>query len=173
MGATPNVGHCDNRNTWRGRQPEIVVVQARPAHVRSIAKRMRQADRDEVFAASGRSPGAALAYSLRKSSHAWTALIDGRPEVMFGVGDLNVLARVGAPWLLGTDAVERHYVTFLRRSVDFRQQLSRRYTLLTNFVDERNHMSIRWLKWLGFSFTGSIEVGGHPFRLFELRSDDV
>lgn len=134
---------------------------------------MRPADRDEVFAASGKTPVKALTYSMRKSSHAWTAIIDGRPEVMFGVGDINVLAGVGAPWLLGTDAVEAHYIAFLRRSVDFRDQLLRRYPVMRNFVDDRNKASKRWLKWLGASFSDPVEVGGHPFRLFEMRLADV
>ncbi|TIW56678.1 MAG: DUF2833 domain-containing protein [Mesorhizobium sp.] len=152
---------------------DIRVVPVRAWHVRSIARRMRQADRDEVFAASGRSPAGALVFSLRKSSHAWTAMIDGVPEVMFGVGDLNILAGVAAPWLLGTDAVETHYVAFLRRSVGFRDQLLQRYSVLTNFVDARNRASIRWLRWLGFTFSDPVEFRGQEFRQFELRSPNV
>ena len=152
---------------------DIQIIPARAAHIRTIAKRMRQADRDEVLAASGRSPGQALVFSLRKSSVSWTALVDGRPEVMFGVGDLNILARVGAPWLLGTDAVEIHSVAFLRRSRGFTDQLLRRYSVLRNFVDDRNTVSIRWLRWLGFTLLDPIEIRGYQFRLFELRSGDV
>jgi hypothetical protein len=114
-----------------------------------------------------------MAFSLRKSSHAWTAMIDGRPEVMFGVGDLNILAGVGAPWLLGTEAVERHYIAFLRNSVGFRDQLLRRYPVMRNFVDDRNKASKRWLAWLGATLSDPVELNGHMFRLFELRSADV
>lgn len=134
---------------------------------------MRQADRDEIAAASGKTPAQALAFSLRKSSIARTALVDGVPEVMFGVGDINILAGVGAPWLLGTDAVERHYVAFLRGSVDWRDQLLARYPTLKNFVDARNRASVRWLRWLGFTLSEPISVRGHEFHLFELRSPDV
>lgn len=149
---------------------DIRIVPARAAHIRTIARRMRKADVDEVFATSGRSPAAAMAFSLRKSSHAWTAMIDGRPEVMFGVGDLNILAGVGAPWLLGTEAVERHYIAFLRNSVGFRDQLLRRYPVMRNFVDDRNKASKRWLAWLGATLSDPVELNGHMFRLFELRS---
>lgn len=152
---------------------DIQIVRARAAHIRTIAERMRQADRDEVWAASRETPVGALMYSLRKSSVAWTALVDGRPEVMWGVGDINILAGVGAPWLLGTDAVEKHSVAFLRRSADFRAQLLARYSVLRNFVDDRNTVSIRWLKWLGFKLSDPVEMNGHWFRLFELRADDV
>ncbi|HEY5797660.1 MAG TPA: hypothetical protein VIU82_21870 [Bosea sp. (in: a-proteobacteria)] len=152
---------------------DIQIVPARASHLRTIARRMRQADRDEIAAASGRAPLQAMAYSLRKSSIARTALIDGVPEVMFGVGDINILAGVGAPWLLGTDAVERHYVAFLRGSVGWRDQLLRRYPVMRNFVDARNRASIRWLRWLGFKLSDPVLLRGHEFHLFELRSPDV
>lgn len=152
---------------------EIAIVPARAAHVRTIARRMRQADRDEVFAASGRSPAQALCFSLRKSALAWTALIDGRAEAMWGVGDINVLAGVGAPWLLGTDEVPRYFIHFLRASVGFRDQLLERYATLRNFVDDRNTVSIRWLAWLGFTLHDPAMFRGHAFRMFELRSGDV
>lgn len=153
--------------------PNIKIVPARPEHIRSIARRMRQADRDEVFASSRVTPGQALCRSLRKSAKAWTAMIDGRPEIMFGVGDLNILAGVAAPWLLGTDAVEEHYVAFLRGSVEWRNQLLRRYSTLRNFVDARNRASIRWLRWLGFKLSDPVILRDHEFHLFELRSADV
>ena len=152
---------------------DIKIIPARFSHIRPIAERMRQADRDEVFAASGRSPVGALLFSLKRSSMVWTAIVDGRPEVMFGVGDLNILAGVGAPWLLGTDAVERNYVAFLRGSVEWRDQLLRDYSTLRNFVDERNRVSIRWLRWLGFTISDPIILQGNAFRLFEMRSDNV
>lgn len=149
-------------------------LEFRPAgmhHVAPIAARMRAADVAEVKAMSGRSPHDALMFSLQKSSVAWTALFDGRPEVMFGIGDLNILARVGSPWLLGTDVVVAEYRQFLRASRDWSEQLFADYDLLRNFVDDRNEVSKRWLKWLGFTLLDPAPIGinGEAFRLFELR----
>jgi hypothetical protein len=90
---------------------------------------------------------------------------------MFGVADLNILTGLGAPWLLGTDAVDRNYRQFLRRSLSWREQLSQRYDVLRNFVDDRNEVSKRWLEWMGFTLFDPIPVGvnGEMFRMFELR----
>lgn len=153
----------------------IEIVAGAIDHIETIAARMRLADSDEVFASSGRSPREALEFSLRKSSLAMTALVDGRPEVMFGAGDLSVLSQVGAPWLLGTDAVTEHYVAFLRRSVSWRDQLLLRYQVLRNAVDDRNAASKRWLRWLGFNLSEPMPLGkdGEMFRLFEMRRGDV
>ncbi|HEY7824468.1 MAG TPA: hypothetical protein VIG24_16625 [Acidimicrobiia bacterium] len=147
------------------------VVPALPEHIATIADRMRPADVAEVAAASGRSPHQSLEFSLAKSSLVWTGMIDGQPELMFGVADLNVLTQVGAPWLLGTDAVEREYRLFLRQSRNWPEQLLQRYELLRNFVDDRNAVSKRWLEWLGFTLLDPMPVGinGEMFRLFEMR----
>ncbi|WP_421930037.1 hypothetical protein [Nitratireductor rhodophyticola] len=155
------------------RRPDIRVVPASAEHIGTIAKRMRRQDRDEVMAASGKMPREALEFSLLKSTIAYTGTVDGRPEVMFGAGDINILNGIAAPWLLGTKAVERHHVAFLRHSVEWRDQLLRRYSILRNFVDDRNHVSIRWLRWLGFTLSDPVMMNGHAFRLFELRSTDV
>lgn len=152
---------------------EIEIVPAEKSHIRSIARRMRKADRDEVWAGSRKTPAQALAFSLRKSSIAWTVIIDGRPEIMFGVGDLNILAGIGSPWLLGTNAIEKHSRAFWRRSPEFRDQLLSRYLVLRNLVDARNTVSIRWLRRLGFTLMDPINVRGHKFHLFELRAGDV
>lgn len=136
---------------------------------------MRRADVDEVAATGGYSPADALRLSLDRSVIAKTALFDGRPEIMFGVGDLCILTRTGSPWLLGTDAVSHNRRTFLRQSMRWRAKLLERYDVLTNIVDERNIVSIRWLRWLGFAFSGPLPLGkdGQMFRIFRLENRHV
>lgn len=134
---------------------------------------MRQADRDEVIAATGRDVLPVLFSSYRKSTICMVALIDGKPEVIFGAGDLSILTGLGAPWLLGSDAIERHRVEFLRQSVHWRDQLLRRYSMLRNIVDCRNRVAIRWLRWLGFEFSEPFDHRGYRFMMFEMRARDV
>lgn len=152
---------------------QIEIVPARASHLRRLAAVMRQADRNEILAASGRSPLSALAASYRRSSICMVALIDGQPEVIFGAGDLNILTATGSPWMLGSEAVVTHKVEFLRRSVYWRDQLLQRYAVLRNVVDCRNTVAVRWLRWLGFGFSEPFRHRGHDFMLFEMRSDHV
>ena len=147
------------------------MVPAEFHHIGAVAIHMRQSDRDEVAASSGKSPFEALEYSLGRSTMAHTVLFDDVPAGIFGCGDLNLMARKGSPWFLGTDAVDANAASFARASVFWRDQLLQRYDVLANLVDDRNAVSIRWLRWLGFTISEPFPVkrGGLPFRLFELR----
>ena len=149
----------------------VTYLQADPDHVPDIAARLRRADCLEAAASGHPDPAEAMLFSLEHSRLALTALFDGRPEIMFGVGDLNILTRTGAPWLLGTDAGERRFRLFARHSRHWFGQLARRYDCLRNAVDDRNILSRRWLEWLGFRLSEPLPIGvnGEPFRVFEWR----
>lgn len=154
---------------------DITFVPVEDAHIEDVAKRMRQSDVVEIKAASGRTPIDALVYSLGKSTISQTALFDGKPEMIFGAGALSVLASVGGPWALGTDAIEDHYRQFLKSSLEWRGKLLAEYSELRNVVDDRNVVSKRWLTWLGFSLSEPVPLGvnGELFRVFELRRKNV
>ncbi len=140
-----------------------------------IAEGMRMADRAEVWAASRRTPEQALSFSFQNSALVFTGLADGNPFVMFGVGEQSRLLGVGVPWLLGTDEIARHAVPFLRRCGFWKKRLLADYRVLKNHVDNRNQLSIRWLRWIGFSLSEPRPHGpdGLLFRAFELRADNV
>ncbi len=151
------------------------VVPAEPRHIADVADRMRAADRNEVFAARGVTPAEALSFSLQRSTGAYAVEFDGRAEIMFGVGPISLLTGVGAPWLLGTDVIDREFRHFLRASKWWRDQMLARYSTLRNVVDDRNHVSKRWLQWLGFTLSDPFPLGVQkvPFRMFELRAGNV
>lgn len=148
---------------------DFKIVPAHSSHIPSVAQRMRQADRDEIAAASGRLPAAVLEFSLENSTAAWTAIINGRPEVMFGVATFPGCENTGAPWLLGTDAVERYNHIFLRRSLEWLDQLFERYAVLRGLIHEGNSAGLRWLQWLGFRLSDPVSIRGHSFRAFEAQ----
>jgi hypothetical protein len=49
--------------------------------------------------------------------------------------------------------------------------MQREYPVLFNFVHADNHVSIKWLSWLGFVIQGAQPAGpeGAPFRFFYRR----
>jgi len=133
-----------------------------------IAAAMRAADRAEVSASHGHTPEQALTSSLACSTEAWTGLIDDVPVCMFGVGPISILAGRGAPWMLGTDTIERWPRTFLRHCRPCVAAMLAVYPFLENYVDDRNEKSKQWLRWLGFTLaeTPVTLPNGVAFRHF-------
>jgi hypothetical protein len=151
---------------------EIVIRPAFPADAHDLAPRMRAADVAEVWASHRLSPVQALENSLRLSSHAWAGLADGVLVCLWGACPASFINRIGVPWLLGSDEVEAHQTTFLRRSLPALREMQSVYRILKNHVDARNRASIRWLRWLGFTVHPAQPFGpdGVAFHPFEWRS---
>ena len=115
----------------------------RPQHA-AIAPHLRQQDIDEIHAACDWSVEAAIAYSIAHSEKGGATLIDGKLAAVFGVNN-------GIIWLVATDDIAAHPVAFFRLSRRIFNNLKEGYSLLENYVHVNNTLSIRWLKWLGFT----------------------
>lgn len=151
---------------------EAVIRPASPDDVADLAPRLRAADRAEVWASHRATPFEALDCSVRWSDDARAGLVDGVVMCLWGVVPLSLIGRVGSPWMLASDDLERHPRLFLRRCRDVVAEMQAPYRLLTNHVDARNRLSIRWLRWLGFEI-GPAEPWGFdrlPFHRFERRA---
>ncbi len=151
---------------------EYEIVPATLEHVAAMALHVRQADIDEVYAASGMDIVHALDMSWRLSTHCWAGIIDGEVACIFGVTPYNMLERRGVPWMLGTPLIERHALAFLRRCRWCITIMLSMYNHIENHVDVRNTKSVAWLKWLGFTFDEPQPYGKFrmPFMRFEMKA---
>ena len=113
-----------------------------------LAPILRQCDKDEIKAHSNISAEDALIASI-KLSELPLVVVDHKPVAIFGVvpnGD------VGFVWLMATPDLQKIGFPFLRECMRVVQLFNDRYLVLSNFVDARNKLHIRWLKWCGFKF---------------------
>lgn len=149
----------------------VEIVKADIPHACALLTRVRLADREEFAAFSGHTPAKVLEMGLRASSPAYAGLINGRVMTLFGVAPRSLLTGSGVPWLVGAQELERHQVVFLRRCRPILAQFLNLYPHLENYVDARNTVAIRWLRWLGFTLHEARPVGlaGLPFHRFEIR----
>ncbi|MBB3955937.1 hypothetical protein [Novosphingobium sediminicola] len=145
----------------------VSLVPARHAHIGAIARRMRAMDAMECRA-FGRDPKTALRVGLANSAQAWTALVDGRPEAMFGVVVNSVLTGDAVPWFLGTDEVYRHGRELLAWGPGMVERLHDSSLTLRNLVSVHNSNAIRLLERWGFTVRKEVIVsGGVAFYPFE------
>lgn len=128
---------------------------------------IRQQDTDEIEAATGLSISQALQL-LPLDGSASAIVLDGRVLAVFG--DQAHTESLGVPWLISTVHVERWPREFLRVCRPAVEQMLERHAMLANYVDARNTAAIRWLQWLGFSFSEPAPYGarGLDFRFFNM-----
>jgi hypothetical protein len=102
---------------------KLQVVQLKARHFSDLCAHMRQADREELRAASAESAedvllrGIAESVYVRVAEAPWPGRMVGRTAMIWGVCPLlGVSKSTGVPWALGTDAIEEHRKDFLRIS---------------------------------------------------------
>lgn len=122
-------------------------------------------DRIEA-AAFGRTPKAALRAGIA-GGEAWTVLVDGRPEAMFGSVVSSALSGEVTPWMLGTEEVYRHGRQLLRDGPVWVERLFDSMRVARNLVSAGNARAIRLLERWGFVVErDELMIGGVAFRPF-------
>lgn len=150
------------------------IVPAAPEHVVELLPNVRQADIDEIDAASNRAVEDALYDGLRRSNgYAWAGLADGEVVCIFGIAPLGLLSETGVPWMIGSTLIEQHSRAFLKRSRRYVRGMCSLYPTLVNYVDDRNAAAKEWLAWLGFKLHDPQPYGknGMPFRKFTMGAE--
>jgi len=142
----------------------------RPATLEDVlylAPRLRQADKDEIQAVTGAHPALVLPQCFKLTRTAWTCTgMSGEPVGLIGIQDVEGIPELGWVWALFTDVLEKYPFTFLRLSRQYHDIMHLHHPVVTNHVDERNIVHIRWLRWMGFSFLRRIERWGAESRPF-------
>lgn len=149
-----------------------IVRQATADDAAALVAGMRKADAEEVWAGWRQTPEEAVRVSLAGSRDPLAGLApDGRLLCLFGVTGSTVLSDTAAPWMLGTDELPKHAMAFLRVSRSWTRLIKEEYSMLENFVDMRNRLAVRWLRWLGFTVEEARPFGPGqlPFHRFTWR----
>ncbi|MGA7492372.1 MAG: hypothetical protein WB930_00130 [Syntrophobacteraceae bacterium] len=152
-----------------------IIIPAHSDHIFWLANNMRAPDREEVAAAVGMGPYRALSDSLQRSAAAWTGMVNDEPVCMFGVTPVDILGGIGSPWLLGAEDLPKYAITFLKANKGYVLKMLGLFPYLQNYVDVRNEMSVKWLKWLGFKFDPEpvpYGIWGLRFYRFHMRRWD-
>jgi hypothetical protein len=152
--------------------PKYEIVPTTMEHVLDLVETMREADKDEVWAMTRATPCAALLTALRASRDARTGLADGEVLCIFGTTSVTTLGTTGIPWMLSSNSLPKHAKAFLRGSISYIEEMMGKYDILINYVDTRNIVAKRWLKWLGFTLDPPVPFGAArlPFHRFEMRT---
>jgi hypothetical protein len=117
---------------------------------------MREEDKNEALAA-GHTPGRALLHSFMNSAEplsVWSQ--DMELLVIFGithpdVQDTSKGLMQGNPWLCGTNSLKKYPRELLAASNQFMATNALAYSVLENYVHDKNEQAKTYLDYLGFT----------------------
>ena len=126
--------------------------------IKYLAPRLRQEDKQEILAGSGLTPYEALLIGFKNSVVVFTIFNPkNKPVGIFGIN--NYEKDIGVIWLLATKDLAKIQIAFLKECREVIKFLNIKYKILWNFVDCRNQLHIKWLKWCGFKFIRRLNRG--------------
>lgn len=128
------------------------ITPATQADVTSISPYLRKADVDECIAATGLTPEEALTFSVTHSSMVYIVRTeDDKPICIFGVGSHPLDGAIGVPWMVATPLLLKFRKALQKEARAWIRKMHDQYSTLTNIVDARNVVHVRWLRWMGFT----------------------
>ncbi len=154
----------------------VKLVRPIESAIRIIAADMRPEDAAEVWASHHHTPIEALMSGWKLSNLSVVVEIDGVPCAMLGLVVQCRITGAGTPWLLASNHALRHRREFLLQSPPVIAEMLNICSRLSNHVHVNNKVSIRWLKWLGFTIekpepTGLNRELFHRFHLEKVTNN--
>jgi len=141
-----------------------------------ISLALRQKDTEEVLASTGfENTRQVLQKSLSLSDSVFV-IESPRDKSIIGVFGVGSGEYGGIPWLLGSDRLESDIskMQFCRASFFFVDKFLAKYGCLYNLVLSDYEKTIKWLKFLGFTFSQKEYVlhdSNKPFYMFWRHSE--
>jgi hypothetical protein len=121
--------------------------------IRTLVENMRQADRNELAAATSATLTQVVSGSVKRAVYSKAGFVGDDLVCIFGLGKpASLLDDKGIPWMLGTPLIEQHSRLFLRHGKKQLKIMLGIHPKMENWVYSKNETAIEWLKWLGFQF---------------------
>jgi len=144
----------------------VSLVRATQKLIDGMKGRLKPEDEAEVQAMLGVSADDGLQQSFELSDYTQVAVVDGRPELAFGVGSATISSLVGRPWMLSTEELFKHQIQAVRWTKAIILDMLLDYPYLENWTYAESRKSIRWLRWAGFEFDKEPQTFGCQGKLF-------
>ena len=134
-----------------------------------LAQNMREADRQELWAAERRTPLEALQFAMKASEVCRCLRVDGEVAMMWGIAP--VFEQTWTVWLLTAEVVDRKPVAFWRTLRSQLVELLSFYPVLCNMVDARYLRALKALSRVCFTVYPAEAYGedGLPFHFVIIR----
>jgi hypothetical protein len=73
---------------------------------------------------------------------------------------------IGQVWMLGSEGLVKIKTSFLKQSRSEVEGMNEIYPHLCNFIDSRNDVHLKWIRWCGFKIIGEKMINNVKFYEF-------
>ena len=136
------------------------------ADINTLIENIREEDRREIISKTGKE-------SIKETLVEGWLLADYCNSFFKGdslIGIYGVVASdardIGSPFMLLTNEIKSTPIGFLRHCKEKVSDMEKNYKVLFNYIDSRNELHLRWLKWLGFEIINEKIFNKVPFYGF-------
>lgn len=118
---------------------------------RYIAAHLRPGDYQEIIAyGHGINPRILVIEGFQHADRVRVATLNDVPAILFGVNK-SEHEGVGIIWMVSTPEIMKFTRKFIKGCYQEVNAIQDLYPTLYNYIHKENHISKRWLAWLGFS----------------------
>ena len=115
---------------------------------------LREADINELRAVTGKETWAALKFAVLNSNEFTDISYEEETGEIVNVFGLASAQGIGIPWMLASPDLIKYQKLLMQYSKRIIEEMLFLFPMLLNHVDSRNEVHIRWLKHMGFKFSG-------------------
>lgn len=129
---------------------KIEEVKTTQGHILELCSNLRIPDKAEVIAKTGDLDfKKTIVRGWIMAETCTTALVDDEVALVYGIVESQD-KRIGSPFMLATDKLNKIKIPLLRKSRARVYEMEQKYQMLFNYIDSRNEVHLRFIKWCGF-----------------------
>ena len=129
-----------------------------------LSLHLRYEDKREVETL-GHSVDKALALAFG-ASQICRSIVDNKGIVVGMYGVVPLSDKTGQVWMLGSEGLIEIKTAFLKQSRSEVNGMNSVFPHLCNFIDSRNEVHLKWIKWCGFKIIGEKVINNVKFYEF-------
>ena len=129
-----------------------------------LSLHLRYEDKREVETL-GHSVDKALALAFG-ASQICRSIVDNKGIVVGMYGVVPLTEKTGQVWMLGSEGLVKIKTAFLKQSRSEVNGMNSVFPHLCNFIDSRNEVHLKWIKWCGFKIIGEKVINNVKFYEF-------
>ena len=133
-----------------------VMIEERDASlqdIKDLANNLRKEDEREVRTLTQEDPVKSLIRGFVVSKMCKVVFLNKKLVLIYGVAKTSD-PEIGSPYMLATNELPKIGVRFVGNSKDRIDKMHEHYPVLFNYIDSRNKLHLKWLKWCGFEIIG-------------------